>query len=68
MSYCATQVLPFFDHALARGVIVQEWFRDAIHILGRQYSPIGPFDQLPERDDMYSNNSSIIACMHRVHI
>jgi hypothetical protein len=30
--------------------MVRGWFGDAIHILGRHYSPMGPFDQQPECD------------------
>jgi hypothetical protein len=43
--------------------MVRGWFGDAVHILGRQYSPMGPFDQLPECD-----TAAIVAHMQRLYL
>jgi hypothetical protein len=43
--------------------IVRGWFGDAIHIFGRQYCPMGRYDQLPECD-----TASIVAHMQRLYL
>jgi hypothetical protein len=59
----------FMQHATALPescpplTMVRGWFGDAIHILGRQYSPMGPFDQLPECD-----TAAIVAHMQRPYL
>jgi hypothetical protein len=48
---------------LSSSTMFRGWFGDAIHILGRQYSPMGPFDQLPECD-----TAAIVAHMQRLYL
>jgi hypothetical protein len=59
----------FMQHATALPkscaplTMVRGWFGDAVQIFGRQYSPMGPFDQLPECD-----TAAMVAHMQRLYL